>query len=60
MPRLPDRPNSTHLKKQAKDLLRSYRSGDPDAIARFGRALPSARNLSPDDIIACAFRLHDA
>src|SRR5271163_332431 len=60
MPRLPDRPNSTHLKKQAKDLLRSYRSGDPDAIARLGRALPSARNLSSNDIISRAFRLHDA
>src|SRR6202034_2370719 len=60
MPQLPDRPNSVHLKKQAKDLLRSYRSGDPDAIARFGRALPSARNLSPDTIAARAFRLHDA
>ncbi len=60
MPRLPDRPNSVHLKKQAKDLLRSYRSGDPDVVARFGQALPSARNLSPDDIISRAFRLHDA
>jgi len=60
MPRLPDRPNSVHLKKQAKDLLRSYRSGDPAAIARFGGALPSAGNLSPDDIISRAFRLHDA
>jgi hypothetical protein len=60
MPQLPDRPNAAHLKKQAKDLLRSYRGGDADAIARFARALPSARNLSPADIIARAFRLHDA
>ena len=60
MPRLPDRPNAIHLKKQAKDLLRSYRHGDPDAIARFGRALPSARNLNSDDIVARAYRLHDA
>lgn len=60
MQSLPDRPNSVYLKKQAKDLLRSYRSGNPDAISRFGRALPSARNLSADDIISRAFRLHDA
>ncbi len=60
MPQLPDRPNSDHLKRQAKDLLRSYRSGDPDAIARFGRALPSARNLGRADIISRGFRLHDA
>ncbi len=60
MPRLPDRPNPVHLKKQAKDLLRSYRSGDPDAIARFAAALPAAMNLSSNDIISRAFRLHDA
>jgi hypothetical protein len=60
MPQLPDRPNPDHLKKQAKDLLRSYRNGDPDALARFGRALPSARNLSRADIISRGFRLHDA
>ena len=60
MPQLPDRPNSDHLKKQAKDLLRAYRNHDPDAIARFGQALPAARDLSPDDILARAFRLHDA
>ena len=60
MPHLPDRPNFDHLKKQAKDLLRAYRRGDLDAIARFGRALPSARTLSRADIIARSFRLHDA
>ncbi len=60
MPQLPDRPNPDHLKKQAKDLLRSYRSGDPAAIARFQRALPFARNLSADEIVSRAFRLHDA
>ena len=60
MPQLADRPNSDRLRKQAKDLLRSYRSGDPDAIARFARALPSARNLSRTEIISRGFRLHDA
>lgn len=60
MAQLPDRPNPIHLKKQAKDLLRSYRNGDPDAIARFRHVLPSAKNLAPGDIIARAFRLHDA
>lgn len=60
MQSLPARPNSDHLKKQAKDLLRSYRSGDPDAITRFKHALPSARTLSAADIISRAFHLHDA
>jgi len=33
MQSLPHRANLEHLKKQAKDLLRLYRSGDPGAIA---------------------------
>ncbi len=57
---LPDRANAAHLKKQAKDLLRGYRNGDPEAIERFGRSLPAAKNLSHEDIGARAFRLHDA
>jgi ankyrin repeat protein len=32
---LPDRPNLDHLRKQAKELIASYRSGDPEAIERF-------------------------
>ena len=60
MPQLPDQSNAIHLKKQAKDLLRSYRNGDPAAVARFQRALPSARNLSADEVVSRAFRLHDA
>ena len=60
MKQLPDRASHVHLKKQAKDLLRSYRSGIVDAIARFERALPAACNLSPADIVSRAFRLHDA
>jgi hypothetical protein len=42
MNRLPDRSNLYHLKKQAKDLIRLYRRGDAEAIARFRRALPEA------------------
>lgn len=60
MPTLPDRAHSDHLKKQAKDLLRAYRSDDPEAITRFGRALPAAKLLSPAEIVARGFRLHDA
>jgi ankyrin repeat protein len=60
MQTLPDRANLVHLRKQAKDLLRLYRSGDADAIARFGRALPAAAKLSRDEIVSRAFRLHDA
>src|ERR1700753_3233197 len=31
--RLPSQPNLEQLKKQAKDLLKRYRAGEPDAIA---------------------------
>jgi hypothetical protein len=35
MPELPARPSLAQLHKQAKDLLRLHRSGDPAAITRF-------------------------
>ncbi|MFL9874475.1 ankyrin repeat domain-containing protein [Paraburkholderia megapolitana] len=57
---LPHHPNLEHLKKQAKDLLRLYRAGDSDAIARFARSLPSARNRRPENTSAQPLRLHDA
>jgi hypothetical protein len=47
MQRLPARPNLTHLKKQAKDLLLHHRRGDPAALARLRAALPDG--ASNDD-----------
>lgn len=35
MPRLPLLPNFEHLKKQAKDLLKAHRSGEPGVLGRF-------------------------
>jgi ankyrin repeat protein len=58
--RLPDRSNLDHLKKQAKDLIRSYRNRDPQAIAQFRRSLPAAQGRSDDEIVALELRLHDA
>jgi hypothetical protein len=58
--RLPDRSNFDHLKKQAKDLIRLYRSRDRDAIARFRRALPAAAGRSDEEIAALDLHLHDA
>ncbi len=60
MKRLPDRPNLGQLKKQAKDLLALYRSGDPTAIARFRNALPAAAAKDDQAIAALGLRLHDA
>jgi ankyrin repeat protein len=57
---LPDRFNLDHLKKQAKDLIRRYRSRDPEALARFRHALPAAAGRSDDEIASLALRLHDA
>lgn len=57
---LPDRANLDHLKKQAKDLLRLYQSGDAGAFARFRDALPAAAGRSDRDIAALGLRLHDA
>ena len=33
---LPHSPDLSHLKKQAKDLLRAFQKSDPSAIERFG------------------------
>src|SRR5262245_1904335 len=60
MRRLPERPNLDHLKKQAKDLLALYRSGDHDAIARFRNALPAAAGRDDKAIAGLGLRLHDA
>jgi ankyrin repeat protein len=60
MKRLPDRPHLDQLKKQAKDLLAAYRSGDPAAIARFREVLPAAALKDDQAISNLALRLHDA
>ena len=39
-PRLPARPSLEQLRKQAKDLLKQYRTGDTAAAARFHAMLP--------------------
>src|SRR4051794_19520186 len=38
--RLPESPSLEQAQKQAKELLRLRRTGDPDALARFRRASP--------------------
>jgi hypothetical protein len=60
MNRLPEQSNLNHLKKQAKDLIRSYRNGDPHAILQFRQSLPAAAGRSDEEIVALKLRLHDA
>ena len=50
--RLPEQPNLEQLRKQAKDLLQSYRSGDTAATAEIGQF-----DRTPD---AASFALNDA
>jgi hypothetical protein len=46
--RLPARPSFEQLQKQAKDLIRQYRAGDPDAAERFRVARPSSEPTLAD------------
>lgn len=43
--RLPARPSLEQLRKQAKELLRSLRAGDPTAVARLGAVNPRLADL---------------
>ncbi|WP_235976885.1 ankyrin repeat domain-containing protein [Bradyrhizobium archetypum] len=60
MNRSPDRLNLDHLKKQAKELIRLYRSRDAAVMARFRGALPAAAGHSDEAISSLQLRLHDA
>jgi ankyrin repeat protein len=53
MATLPDRPSLDHLANQAKHLLASFRSGDPDAARRVAEH-------HPRPAAASSFALHDA
>jgi hypothetical protein len=53
MKQLPEFPDLSHLRKQAKQLLRAYRANDADAAQRIHEFLPFAHRAEE-------FRLHDA
>ena len=57
---LPARPNLEHLRNQAKDLLKAYRSGEPSAISRFRESLPRYSLLTDDDLRRLSLSLGDA
>ena len=59
-PSLPDRPNLEQLKKQAKDLLRTYRSGSPPALLRFRQSLPRLADTPVDYVSLPSLSLRDA
>src|SRR5882724_5325803 len=57
---LPSRPNLEQLKNQAKDLLKSHRSGDSDAVQRIREFHPRLTSASEGDIRATTLSLSDA
>jgi hypothetical protein len=56
----PVRPSLEQLKKQAKDLLKSHKSGDPDGIRRIQEKHPEWFNRSTEELRAARFSLGDA
>ena len=57
---LPARPNLEHLRNQAKDLLKAYRSGQSSAIERFRTSLSHYSRLTDDDLRRLSLSLGDA
>ena len=57
---LPARPNLEHLRNQAKDLLKAYRSGEPLAISRFRESLPRYSLLTDGNLRRLSLSLGDA
>lgn len=58
MTTLPERPHLDHLRRQAKDLLKAFRAGDPAALDRVVANLPAARDRAA--LASLPFRLADA
>lgn len=57
---LPNRPNLEHLRKQAKDLLSSLRSGDKNTAREFSENLPAMSGKSASEIAGARLTLSDA
>ena len=57
---LPTRPNLEHLRNQAKDLLRAYKSGDPSAVSALSGISISHYSDLTDDALVRDFRCHSA
>lgn len=60
MKTLPASPDLSHLKNQAKQLLKSARAGEAEALRHFIERLPSARGIDPASLAGHELALHDA
>ena len=58
--RLPNSAHLDHLKRQAKDLLRDFRSGRMSAFQRVREFHPKCESLSDDAVASSTFALSDA
>jgi Ankyrin repeats (3 copies) len=58
--RLPSRPDTEHLKHQARDLLDDRRSGELQAFQRIREFHPRFRGMTDGAILAATFTLSDA
>src|SRR5271167_3186348 len=56
----PVRPSLEQLKKQAKELLKSHKSGDPDGLRRIHEKHPDWCNRPAEELRAARFSLGDA
>ncbi len=56
----PARPSLEQLKKQAKELLKFHKSGDPDGIRRIQENHPDWNKRPPEELRAARFTLADA
>ena len=57
---LPSRPSLEQYKKQAKELLKSWKANDPEAIQRIRQQHPRLAKVSASDIVNARFVLADA
>jgi ankyrin repeat protein len=57
---LPSRPNLEQLKNQAKDLLKTYKTADAEALKRIRANHPDYSNAAETEIRAAKFSLSDA
>lgn len=57
---LPTRPSIEQYKKQAKDFVKAYKSGDSEAIQRVRKSHPRAGKLLDSKILKAKFALADA
>ena len=58
--KLPARPSVEQYKKQAKDLVKSRKAGDPESIQRIKHYHPRLNKLSDSEIGSAMFALADA